>query len=91
MDRDPRSGRTLGTQVTIRLDGRSAEQLREIARARGLGYTSLLRAWIEERLNLEAGSVRVTRPQMTRDGYSATSESPLQLSGPARMVSTNAA
>lgn len=89
--RSDRGRRTLGTQVTIRLDGKSAEQLREIARARGLGYTSLLRAWIEERLNLEAASVRVSRPQITRDGFSSTSEPPLHLTGAGRMLRTGAA
>jgi hypothetical protein len=79
--------RTLGTQVTIRLDGRSAEQLREIARERRVGYTSLLRTWIEERLNLEVASVRMSRPQITPAGFSVTWE-PLviQLSGAGRML-----
>ena len=78
--------RTLGTQVTVRLDGRSAEQLRGIARERGVGYTSLLRTWIEERLNLEAASVRISRPQITRGGFNATFEPLLQLSGAGRML-----
>jgi hypothetical protein len=48
-----RGRRTLGTQISIRLDDTAAEQLRQIARDRGIGYTSLLRRWIEERLNSE--------------------------------------
>ena len=83
--------RTLGTQVTIRLDGKSAERLREIARQRGVGYTSLLRTWIEERLNLEGESVRISRPQITKDGFSMTLGPPVQLSGAGRMVDTDAA
>jgi hypothetical protein len=84
-----RRRRTLGTQVTIRLDGRSAEQLREIARERGVGYTSLLRTWIEERLSFEASSVRISRPQITKGGFNVTWE-PLVLSGAGRMLSTGA-
>ncbi len=80
--------RTLGTQVTIRLAGRSAEQLREIANQRGVGYTSLLRAWIEERLNLEAARVRISRPQITKGGVSVTEEPGVQLSGAGRMLGT---
>jgi predicted phage gp36 major capsid-like protein len=83
--------RTLGTQVTVRLDGRSAQQLREIARERGVGYTSLLRTWIEERLNFEAASVRVSRPQITRAGFTVIEEPLVQLSGAGRMVGTGAA
>jgi hypothetical protein len=36
--------KTLGTQVTIRLDHRSANQLREVARRQGVGSTSLVRS-----------------------------------------------
>jgi hypothetical protein len=78
--------RTLGTQVTIRLEGKSAQQLRDIARQRGVGYTSLLRKWIEERLNLEAARVRVSRPQITRASPNMTLELLVQLSGAGRMV-----
>jgi hypothetical protein len=83
--------RTLGTQVTIRLDGRSAQQLREIARQRGVGYTSLLRTWIEERLNFEAATVRISRPQITPAGFNVTLEPAVQLSGAGRMLGTGAA
>jgi hypothetical protein len=84
--------RTLGTQVTIRLDGGSAEQLRKIAKERGMGYTSLLRIWIEERLNVEVAGVRISRPQVTEVRFGAVwKPPPLQLSGPGRMVSTGAA
>jgi hypothetical protein len=63
--------KTLGTQVTIRLDHRSANQLREIARRQGVGYTSLVRSWVEERLSREISTLRVTRPQITVAGRSA--------------------
>lgn len=85
-----RPRRTLGTQVTVRLEGRSAEQLRKIARERGVGYTSLLRTWVEERLNLEAASVRVRRPQITKAGFNVPWVR-LVLSGAGRMLSTGAA
>lgn len=72
--------------MTIRLDGRSAEQLREIARQRGVGYTSLLRTWIEERLNFEAASVRVSGPQITEGGRNLLWKPSVQLSGAGRML-----
>lgn len=43
----------LGTQVSIRLDAEDAVRLRRVADARGVGYTSLLREWIRERLYAE--------------------------------------
>ncbi len=50
----PALGRTgLGTQVSIRLNPAQADTLRQIARAQRVGYTSLLRAWIEDRLRWE--------------------------------------
>ena len=81
----PRRRKTLGTQVTIRLNHRSAEQLREIAQHRGVGYTSLVRTWVEERLNSEISSLRLSRPQITIAGESA-SASVFQFSGPGGVV-----
>lgn len=80
-----RGRKTLGTQVTIRLDHRSAEQLREIAQHRGVGYTSLLRSWVEERLNSEIATIRLSRPQITLAGESA-GWNRFQLSGPGGVV-----
>ncbi len=80
--------KTLGTQVTIRLDEESAERLRQIARHRGMGYTSLLRRWVEERLNAEISTVRTSRPQITLAGHSGASNA-FQLSGPARVIDAN--
>ena len=77
--------RTLGTQVTIRLDDESAERLRQIARHQGVGYTSLLRKWVEERLKAETVTVRASRPQITMAGHSGT-RSLFQLTGSARIV-----
>ncbi len=47
--------RTLGTSITIRLDPGLAERLRAIARGLGLGYTSLARQMLEERINAYEG------------------------------------
>jgi hypothetical protein len=83
------SRKTLGAQVTVRLDARSAEQLRQIARQRGVGYTSLVRSWVEERLDTEtaeASVVRVSKPQITVAGASIF-RSLFQLTGPARTIS----
>jgi hypothetical protein len=62
--------RTLGTQVTIRLDPATAEQLRQIARDRHVGYTSLLRSWIEERLSSEVALIRPEQLQISYAGQS---------------------
>jgi hypothetical protein len=81
----PGRRKTLGTQVTIRLDRRSAEQLREIAQQQGVGYTSLLRSWVEERLNSEVTILRLSKPQITVAGESAAWDV-FQLSGPGGVV-----
>lgn len=49
--------RRLAAQVTIRLSPEVAEQLRSIAGAAGVGYTSLIRQWIEERATEETVKV----------------------------------
>jgi hypothetical protein len=77
--------RTLGTQVTIRLDHRSANQLREVARRQGVGYTSLVRSWVEERLSREISTLRVTKPQITVAGRSAAANV-VQFSGAGGVV-----
>lgn len=85
--------RTLGTQVTIRLDEKSAEQLREIARHQGVGYTSLVRSWVEDRLKAEVPTVHANRPQITGGGTSGTwnlFKRSFQLSGSGRVVSSGA-
>jgi uncharacterized protein (DUF4415 family) len=80
-----RRRKTLGTQVTIRLDHSSAEQLREIAHHRGVGYTSLLRSWVEERLDHEIATLRLSKPQITVAGESAGLNR-VQISGPGGVV-----
>lgn len=47
------STRRLAAQISLRLDERQAAALRRIAGLAGIGYTSLLRDWIDERLRLE--------------------------------------
>lgn len=47
----------LATQVTVRLSADVAEQLRRIATTEGVGYTSLIRRWIEERAAEEVSAV----------------------------------
>lgn len=60
---------TLGTQVTVRLDSRLAGRLRSIARRRGIGYTSLLRSWVEDRIRTEE---RIqTMPEMPKQRFEA--------------------
>ena len=49
--------RTLGASITIRLRPDLAERLRAIARRRGIGYTSLARQMLEERINQYEGGV----------------------------------
>jgi len=44
----------LGTQVSLRLEPDIAESLRRIARQKRVGYTSLIREWVVERLREEA-------------------------------------
>jgi len=45
----------LATQISVRLDPEQAARLRRIAADLGLGYTSLLRQWVDERLKAEDG------------------------------------
>lgn len=59
-----RSRSTLGTQVTLRLDPATAEQLRQLAKDRGVNYTALIRSWIEERLSREMALIQSEQPQV---------------------------
>lgn len=43
----------LATQVSVRLEPEDARRLRRVARALRIGYTSLLRQWIQQRLGAE--------------------------------------
>lgn len=60
---------TLGTQVTIRLDGRDANRLRQIAATRRVGYTSLLRDWIQDRLRAEDTEAELILPGISQNGF----------------------
>lgn len=51
-----RPARPLSATFAVRLDERSLEQIRSVARARGLGPTQLVRSWVLERLQLERES-----------------------------------
>lgn len=70
-DPAPASGArdTLGTQVTVRLDARDASRLRRIAAAKRLGYTSLVREWIEDRLRQEDSQAELILPHVSQNGY----------------------
>ncbi len=54
--------RRLGASITVRLDPDLADRLRTIARRLGVGYTSLARQMLEERIHQhEGGSAPNTR------------------------------
>ena len=46
----PRLGQDLSTAVSLRLDQAAVAKLREVAQARGIGPTMLLRTWVLEHL-----------------------------------------
>jgi len=61
---------SLGAQVSVRLTPQQAAVLRRIARDRGVGYTSLLREWVAERLRLETARVHMHQEaQVSSNGY----------------------
>ncbi|MBI2325716.1 MAG: ribbon-helix-helix protein, CopG family [Chloroflexi bacterium] len=63
----------LGVQVSVRLDPDSAAILRRLARARRVGYTSLIREWVVARLREESQDVEgVLLPQASIGGVAAT-------------------
>ena len=64
----------LGAQVTLRLSPEYAERLRRIAGVRGLGYTSLLREWVEQRIRREEVSVRYSVE--SQSGYTTEHQRP---------------
>lgn len=57
-----RPSRPLSTTFAVRLDQESVEQIRTIARARGIGPTQLARTWMLERLRLEARAGELANP-----------------------------
>ena len=42
-------------QISLRLDRETITRLKALARQRGIGYQTLIRMWVMERLNQEAG------------------------------------
>jgi predicted transcriptional regulator len=49
----------LRAQITVRLDEHLAARLRDIAQGRRVGYTALIRQWVEERLRWEDAAVQL--------------------------------
>jgi predicted DNA binding CopG/RHH family protein len=41
-------------QISLRLEQATIDQLKSVARAKGLGYQTLIRMWLVERLHQEA-------------------------------------
>jgi uncharacterized protein (DUF4415 family) len=80
----------LGTQVSLRLDPDVAEILRRIARQKRVGYTSLIREWVVERLREEEHAAeRVLLPQASWSRTISTGL-PYSLTGSVRNVSVSA-
>lgn len=50
----PPRDRHKGKGVLLRLDGAIIDQLKEVARTKGIGYQTLIRVWVMERLRREA-------------------------------------
>ena len=50
----PPRDRHKGKGVLLRLDGAVVDQLKEVARTKGIGYQTLIRIWVMERLQREA-------------------------------------
>jgi hypothetical protein len=74
----------LGTQVTIRLEPGMADRLREVARRRDCGYTSMIREWVEERLLAETSPTVPHPPEIQVAGHGGTD--PIQVTGAGRLV-----
>lgn len=73
------SGRpALGAQITVRLDEHLATRLRDIAQGRRVGYTALIRQWIEERLRWEDASVQLPLTYVEA-GFSTTPPKPVDV------------
>ena len=75
----------LGTQVTIRLEPEMADRLREVARRRNCGYTSMLREWIEDRLLREMQPVVPQPPDIQFAGQAGWPQ--MRVTGAGRLIS----
>lgn len=75
----PGVGRTaLGAQITIRLDENLAARLRRIAQSRRVGYTALVRQWVEDRLRWEDAAVQLPMTYVEA-GYTTSPSRPVDL------------
>jgi predicted DNA-binding protein len=83
-DPAPIRKQTLGTQVTIRLSPQLAARLRGIAKAQGVGYTSLIRGWVEAQLR---SADQETAIAVMPDGYLSVSAGTHTRFGPYLQVS----
>lgn len=68
----------LGAQITIRLDEALAARLRDVAQGRRVGYTALIRQWVEERLQWEDAAVQLPLTYLEA-GYTTTPPPPIEL------------
>lgn len=77
--------KNLQTQVTVRLSVELAEELRAVAEERGVGYTTLIREWLEDRLSQRERRTGPLRPDVQQAGYaqvgSISTDNPWQASG----------
>ena len=80
---DPRSThRRMGAQVSVRFSAEYAAQLRAIAERDGVGYTSLVRSWIEERIDSESQTPTFTPTFLHRPIVAAAAiNEPIQIAG----------
>jgi len=79
--------KTLGAQVTLRLDPDRADLVRQIAARRQVGYTSLIRMWVDERIEQE-GATRRPLPELSWAGhveFEADTDS-VRMSGDGRLL-----
>ncbi len=68
----------LGAQITVRLDEHLAARLRDVAQGRRVGYTALIRQWIEERLRWEDAAVQLPLTYVEA-GFTATPTKPVDV------------
>lgn len=78
--------RRLGAQLSVRLDADHAERLRGIAERHGIGYTSLVRSWIEERIDSEASPAVAAPIRVSPGAGDSRIDEPVQITGSAWLV-----
>jgi hypothetical protein len=74
----------LGTQVTIRLEPDAAERLREVASCTRLGYTTMLRQWVQQRLLRETCPAAPPAPVIQTAGVAGWPQ--VQMTGAGRLT-----